>query len=77
MFVYSVIHIWRWVAETISFLVMNAFVCSVKSYLEVGSKDCLVANDERIIFYLKVGLETPPKRTETRGKSFWKIFISS
>ena len=39
MFVCSVIRIWRWVAEIISLLAMNAFVCSVKSHSKVGSRD--------------------------------------
>ena len=68
--------IWRWVAKTISLLVMNAFICSVKSYLEVSSRDYLVASNA-FVFYLEIGLVNPPKRTETRGKSFWKNFDPS
>ena len=56
---------------------MNAFVCSVKSYSEVGSRDYLVASDKRISTYLEVGLETTKKTTETKGKMFWNNFISS
>ena len=73
-----------------SFPAQNVFVTSDKhvclqwdSYLEVSSRDYLVASDEHIhlrceivaiainafVFYLEVGL-TPPKRIETRGKKF-------
>ena len=36
----------EYIAETVSLLTMNAFVCSVLSYSEVSSADYLVANDE-------------------------------
>ena len=78
MFVCSEIRIWRRVAETISLLVMKAFVCGVKSYLEVGNRDYLIASDKRIhLLFLEVGLETPQKRTETKGKKFLKKLHSS
>ena len=62
---------WRWVAESISSLAMNTFVCSVKSYLEVGSRDYIVASKE-FVFYLEVGLVTPQKEKKLEEKSFWK-----
>ena len=62
---------------------MNAFVCSVMSCSDVSSRGYLVASDQHVVFsdiefggetscILKVGLETPQKRTETRGKKFLK-----
>ena len=39
--------------------------------MEESGKDYLDNRDERAVFYLKVGLETP-KRTETREKSFFE-----
>ena len=56
------------IAETISSIAINTVICSVKSYLEVSSRDFLIVSDV-FVFYLEVGLK-PPKRTETRGKSF-------
>ena len=52
---------------------MNVFVCCVKLYLEVGSRDYLVTSDDALVFYLEIGLETPPQRTETREKCSSKI----
>ena len=51
---------------------MNAYVCSVKFYLEVSRRGYLVTRDKHIRLYLEVGLETPKKKTETRGESLWK-----
>ena len=62
-------------AETVSSLAMNTLVCSVKSSSEVSSRDYLVANRNRVVFYLEDGLETPQNRTETRERSFWKKFF--
>ena len=53
MCVCSVICIWRWVAKTSSLLAINSFVCSVKSYSEVSSRDYLITNDKHI--HLLVG----------------------
>ena len=60
-------------AETISSLTMNAFVCSVKSYLEVSSRDCLVASNKRVhLLFGSWFIGTSQTRTETRGKMFEK-----
>ena len=64
LFVGSAIHIWRWLAETISLLVMSAFVYKVNSCLEVSSKNCLLVSDKCFCLLLEVGLETPQKWTE-------------
>ena len=77
MFVCSVIRIWRWVAETISSLAMNGFICSVKSYSEVSSRDYLITSNKRVHPLFGSWFSNPPKRTETRGKSLRKCFISS
>ena len=70
--------------KTRSSLAMNAFVCSVMLCSEVSSRGGLVASDQHVRLQcdiefggetsciLKVGLESPPKRTETRGKKFLK-----
>ena len=58
------------IAKTISSLAINAFICSVKSYLEVTSRDDLVASKNAFVFYLEVGLETPQKEQKLREKSF-------
>ena len=53
-----------------------SFVCSVISYSEVSNRGYLVASDDvfvcSVISYseVKIDLEIPKKRTETRGKSF-------
>ena len=68
-------------AEAISSLTINTFVCCVILCLEVSSRGYLVASDDvlvcSVISYSEVKqvafenwLRNPPKRTETRGKSF-------
>ena len=49
---------------------MNAFFCSAKSYLEVSSRDYLVASDKPLLFgsYFK----NPGKGQKLRGKKFLK-----
>ena len=80
LFVCSVICIWRWVAGTILSLAMNAFVCSVNSYLEVGtcSGDYLAANDKHIHLLFGSRFRNPPKGIKTMVRTFLgKNFISS
>ena len=48
LFACRLIRIWRRVAETILSLAMDVFDFSVKSHLEVGSRDYLVASDKHI-----------------------------
>ena len=51
---------------------MNAFVYTVKSCLEVSSRDCLIASDKRFRLLFRSWFRNPQKRTETRGKKFLK-----
>ena len=55
---------------TISPLVINAFICSVKSYSEVGNRGYLVASDKRDCLLFGIWFRNPQKGTETRGKKF-------
>ena len=48
------------------------FICCVKSYSEVGSKDYLIASDKRVCLLFGSWLGNPLERTETRGKNFWR-----
>ena len=52
-------------------LAINVFVCSVKSYLEEGSRDCIIAS-EVLVFYSEVGLVTPQKEKKLEEKGFCK-----
>ena len=62
MFVCNIIRIWSWVTKTISLLVMNRFVCNVKSYSEVSSRDYFVASDKGIHLLFGSGFRNPPKK---------------
>ena len=61
MFVCNVIHIGRWVAKTILLLAMNVFICSVKSYSEVSSRNYLVASDIRVRLVFGIWFRNPQK----------------
>ena len=55
---------------------MNAYVCWVKSYTEVSSRDYLAATDTHVRLLFGSWFRNPPKGTETRGKSFWsKLYL--
>ena len=47
---------------------MNAFVCSVKSYSEVGRRNYLVASDKRVRLLFGNWFRNPPKEHKLGGK---------
>ena len=51
---------------------MNTFVCSVKSYFEVGSRYYLVASDKRSRLLFGIDLQTPQKEQKLGEKVFGK-----
>ena len=46
---------------------MNMLVCSVKSYLEVSSRDYLVASDKRVRLLFGSWFGNPPKKEQKLG----------
>ena len=54
-------------------LVMNTYVCNVKSYSEVSSGGCLITSDKRVQLLFGSWFRTLPKRTESRGKVSEKV----
>ena len=72
MFFCSVICIWRLIADTISSLAMSAFVCSVKSYSEVRSRNYLIASDKRVHLAFGSWFRTPKKEQKPGEKVFEK-----
>ena len=56
----------------VSSLAMNAFVCSVKSYLEVSSRDDFVASDKRVCLLFGSWFRNPPRKNRNYGKKFLK-----
>ena len=80
MFVCSVVCIRRSVADTILWLAMNAFIYSMKAYLEVGSRDYLVTSDRRVCLLFGSWFRSPTKKEQklhVGENSFWKNFVSS
>ena len=53
---------------------MKAFICSVKSYLELSSRDCIVTSDKRIPLLHVFGgwFRNPPKQQKLVEKVFGK-----
>ena len=68
MFACSVIRIWRWVPRTISSLAMNVFICSVKSYSEVSSRDYLIASNKRVRLLFGSWFRNSPKKNRNKRK---------
>ena len=63
------------VAETFWLLAMNAFVCSVKSYLEVSSRDFLLASDKHVVLVFGSWLEILQKNRKQQKKFLEKKFL--